>query len=129
MNIHFLLLFQTPFNSIKFISNEDSSPQFLEYYKFLKFVSQFKIEDFAGFKDNIDKFKTIFLDCSNGVWHIEKPEIKERTFEEMLKLNPGKQEIEEEKKKSDPLLSKKNFLDAFSKARKNNFFKNFNQKF
>jgi hypothetical protein len=119
-----IMLFQTPYNNIKFITNEDANPQFLEYYKFLKFIAQFPIENGGEFRSNLDKFQTIFLNCSTGIWEIRKPEIKEKSFEDMLKLNPNEQEIKEEKKKHDPFLKKKNFLDLFTKARKKDVMKN-----
>jgi len=110
--------FQTPYNMVKFITNEDGSPQALSYYKFLDFVAQFKIKNSIEFIGNIDKFQTILLNCETGEWEVQKPELKTGTFSDMLKLNPGKQEIEEENKKKDPLLRKKTFLDGFFTARK-----------
>jgi len=116
--ISWIIFCQTPYNKVKFLTNEDASYQVLGYYKFKDFITQFKIKNLFEFDKNLDSFQTVFLDCETGEWKIEKPEFKEPTFETMLKLNPGKQEIDEEKKNKDPLLRKKNFLDNFFKGRK-----------
>jgi len=118
-----MMLFQTPWDSIKFITNEDTNAQYLPYNKFMDFLNTFKINDIGTFKDSINKFQTLLLDCTTGKWEIQHQQIVEGSFEQMLKLNPGVQEIEEQKKKTDPLLKKKNFLDLFSKARKKQVLK------
>jgi hypothetical protein len=109
---------QTYTGRIKFVTNEDATYQVLSYNKFRDYIGQFKILNLFEFYKNLDSFQTVTLNCSTGEWQIEKPEIKDHTFEEMLKLNPGQQEIEENKKKTDPVLKKKNFIDEFFKARK-----------
>jgi hypothetical protein len=116
--ISWILFMQTPWNTVKFITNEDASYQVLNYYKFKDFLAQFKKTNLSDFNKSLDSFQTVFLDCTTGEWKVEKSEIKEASFDQMLKLNPGKEELEEEKKKTDPLLRKKNFLDNFFKGRK-----------
>lgn len=119
--INWIAFVQTPNNSVKFVSNEDNSYQVLNYYKFKDYISQYKINNLFEFNRNLDSFETVLLNCVTGEWSVEKPEIKAASFETLLKLNPNQQEIEEDKKNKDPLLRKKNFLDIFSKERKNQF--------
>ena len=111
-------------DNVKFVTNEDSNYQVLNYHKFKNFISQFRILDTFDFNKNLDSFQTIFLDCITGKWNVEKPEVKESSFDKMLKLNLGKQEIDEEKKKKDPVLKNKAFLDYFFKQRKDQAIKN-----
>jgi hypothetical protein len=118
MSINWLCFVQTYTGRIKFVTNEDATYQVLSYNKFRDYIGKFKILNLFDFYRGLDSFQTITLDCNSGEWRIEKPEFKEPTFEEMLKLNPGQQEIEENKKKTDPTLKKKNFIDEFFKARK-----------
>jgi hypothetical protein len=116
--ISWIMYAQTPTNSVKFVTNEDNSYQILNYYKFRDFISQFSIQNPFDFYKALDSFETVFFNCETGEWKIEKPEIKESSFEQMLKLNPSIQEVKEKEKSIDPLQKKKNFLDIFSKERK-----------
>jgi hypothetical protein len=116
--MNWIAFVQTPNNNVKFVTNEDNSYQVLNYYKFKDYISQYKINNLFEFNRNLDSFETVLLNCVTDEWSVEKPEIKVASFETMLKLNPNQKEVEEENKKKDPLLRKKNFLDMFSKERK-----------
>ena len=116
--ISWILFFQTPYNMVKFITNEDANYQILNYFKFKDFIFQFQIKNRGDFNKHFDSFHTVLLNCTDGSWEEIKQEIKESSFSEMLKLNPGIQEIEEEKKK-DPILKRKEFLRKFFDFKKN----------
>lgn len=117
-----ILFFQTPYDTIKFITNEDSSYQILSYKKFKTFISSFKILDIGNFYDALDKFQTVLFDCTAGTWTIQTQELSNPTFEQLLKLNPSLRELEEEKKRTDPLLKKKSFIDKIFDFKKDNSF-------
>jgi hypothetical protein len=118
-----IMFFQTPYDAVKFITNEDDSYQILNYYKFVDFISDYKIENRQGIIQALDRFQTILLNCVEGTWEIQKVVIIQGSFEEMLKLNPGELELKESKKKTDPILKNKNFINTFFKARKKQVMK------
>jgi len=121
--LNWVMFHQTPRDTVKFITNEDASYQVLGYQKFKNFLSQFKIEDRGTFNKHLDSFHTILLDCKKGIWNEIKPEIKESSFNEMLKFNPGQEEIVEEEKKNDSIIKKKEFLKNFFDFKNKNYRK------
>lgn len=127
--VNWVEFFQTPNDTVKFITNEDSNnPQVLSYKKFVLYIGQFKALDRVELNNALDRFQTVFLDCSTGKWEIQKPELKAGTFEQMLKLNPEFKvktpEEEKEEKNREPLQRKKNFLDLFYSHRKDQSLSN-----
>ena len=116
--ISWILFFQTPRDTVKFITNEDASYQVLGYQKFKDFISQFTVANRGLFNKHLDSFHTVLLDCEKGTWREIKPEIKAGSFKEMLKLNPSEEEAKEKEREKDPVLKKKEFLKRFFDFRK-----------
>lgn len=89
--MNWIIFFQTPFNRIKYITNELEDETLLLYDEFLEFIFRtVKVKDSLNFKEAIDTFKTIYLDCITGEWQIKRREIdpKDLSFQNLLKLNP-----------------------------------------
>lgn len=106
-----ILLFQTPYDTVKYITSELSTPRILGYYKFLEYISSVFIIDYYNFREELNKYQTILVNLDDHTWSIYKEEIKETTFKELLELN--KKEEEQEESKSEKF---KNFIKKFRKT-------------
>lgn len=86
-----IIFFQTPYNRVKYITNELEDETSLLYKEFFDFITTtVKIKDSLKFKEALDTFKTVYLDCITGEWEIKVRQIdsKELSFQNLLKLNP-----------------------------------------
>lgn len=92
MNI--LVCFQTPYDTVKYITNNLSSPTFLSYYKFIDYIQTIFLYDYVGFKEQLNKFKTIMINLDEHSWEICSEQISDVSFKELLKLNEKKDEEE-----------------------------------
>ena len=93
--MNMILCYQTPYDSVTYITDDILSPDYLQYSKFLDFVQPFIKEDFAGFVKNLNRFYTLLIDIKKGTWQLYRKKQKEPTFEELIKLK----EKEEKRKK------------------------------
>lgn len=99
-----MLFFQTPYDTIKYITDELEDYTSLTYTKFMEHVyANINVKDSLNFRDEVDKFKTIFLDCETGDWSVKKRETNpaDINFKNILKLNPELNQVEEVNKKSE----------------------------
>ena len=89
-----ILFFQTPYDNdmVKYITNELNEGTHLHYYKFLKYLRKnFVVDNFMELKKELNRFKTIYLDCQTGQWEIKQPEINmDVSFDDLAELNPDK---------------------------------------
>lgn len=92
-----IIFYQTPYNTVKYITSELDSYRFLEYYKFLEFIGKYKINNYFEFKDFLDKFKIIFLNLETGEWEEKRVPKKDFTFDNLVAFN---NEIKSQKKEA-----------------------------
>ena len=112
---NFLICFQTPYDSVRYITNQLSSVRSLQYYKFLAFISDIFVSDFTGFKNHLDKFDTILVDLDTHTWEIQNTEKKKVEFKELFEFNEKREEEEKENKsKYEDLNRKKAFIKKIS---------------
>jgi len=119
MTQNWLLCFQTPYDSIKYVTNEMSYPNYLPYYKFLDYIiNTIHIHNFEGFQNQLDKFFTILINIDTHEWEVYNEERKEAGFYELFDLNEKRKEEElksKDKNNSYGLNEKKEFIRGITK--------------
>ncbi len=111
---NWLLLFQTPYDTVKYMTNNLNAPTLLGYYKFVDYIQTLFIHDYTGFIDELNKFKTILINLDDHTWVIHENERKETTFEELLALN----KVEEEKEQKSLAEKARDFVQGIYKKSK-----------
>ena len=106
----YLLCFQTPHDSVKYITHELASPIFLSYNSFIDYIQTIFVFDYENFVKELNKFKTILIDLDTHRWEIYKEERKKYNEKEIFEFN-AKLEKEEEDKKVKKLNKTKNFIE------------------
>lgn len=126
----YILFVQTPWSSVKYITNELEDYSSHTYNKFLEMLLSFKPINPSGIKNALDSFETIFLDIDSKIWHIEKyiPEKESYTDKQMYELNPSPEELEEQKKNSSIVTRTKKFIDNLNKDKVNKNLNKFKDK-
>jgi len=115
-----LICRQTPYNQVK-VLEESGKTTYQSYNEFLDNLLQVPIARRQDFKEQLDKFKIITILVESGEWEVyeEVKDIKEHSFEEMIKLNkPEQLERDEDKPKTktESMLEKgHNFIDNLRK--------------
>lgn len=114
-----ILCVQTPWNSVKYITDDLNDYSSHSYPKFMEMIMQLLPYDPNGLRDAIDSFHTVFLDIESKRWYIENyiPEKENYTDKEMYELNPSKEILEEQEKNKSILSRTKKFIDSFNKER------------
>ena len=116
-----LLFVQTPYDTVKYITDELDSYLVVNYNKFRSVILEGqKIIDQTNLLFELDRFNTVFLNCEKGTWEVKKPELKKDfTFEELAETNKAyKEEPKKEKTKEEILLEKsKKYIDNFGKGK------------
>lgn len=122
-----IIFVQTPYNSVKYISNELNDYSIMSYKRFFEMISTFNPLNPNAFKEALDGFETVLLDCESRNWTIEKRDISEKnyTYQEMLELNSPDEILEEQNKNNTILDRTKLFINEFSKYRVNQNNKKF----
>jgi hypothetical protein len=90
-----IMFFQTPYDRVKFRTDEFEEVTSMQYHKFVKFLYEgFFIKEREKLIDSLDSFKTILLDKS-GDFIVVSPELdlSKYSFDELFELN-GKKEDE-----------------------------------
>ena len=115
-----LICRQTPYNQVK-VLEESGKTTYQSYNEFLDNLLQVPIARRQDFKEQLNKFKIITILVESGEWEVyeEVKDIKEHSFEEMIKLNkPEQLERDEDKPKTktESMLEKgHNFIDNIRK--------------
>jgi len=115
-----LICRQTPYNQVK-VLEESGKTTYQSYNEFLDNLLQVPIARRQDFKEQLNKFKIITILVESGEWEVyeEVKDIKEHSFEEMIKLNkPEQLERDEDKPKTktESMLEKgHNFIDNLRK--------------
>jgi len=117
-----IILFQNKNDRVIFVSslnpNERDS---LSYYQFFEFINkEFNIHNFLEFKNQLDRFKVIYL-LRSGLWEIIQLEEQEATFEELYKINGDSKEQEEKSITEKTVDKSKIFLNKIFDFRKKEF--------
>lgn len=87
-NVDWILFFQTPFDTVKYMTRDMSTYSSMRYFKFLEFVMKsFVVKQSSDLRTELDKFSTIFLNCKTGEWKTIPHKEFKATFEELSKLN------------------------------------------
>jgi len=126
----YILCVQTPWNSVKYISDELTEYSSHTYNKFLEMIMNLQPYDPNGLREAIDSFQTIYLNVETKQWEIIKylPEKDQFTSKQMYELNPSAEMIEEQKKNESIINRTKNFIDQFSKDKVNKNINKFKDK-
>lgn len=91
--MNWLICFQTPYNSVKYQTSDINFATTLVYPKFLKYINSIFILDYNNFVDELNKFKTIFIDLDLHKWEIYKEKQKDTGFDELWELNREKEKL------------------------------------
>lgn len=124
-----LLCFQTPYNRVRYFTNEQQQIANLSYNDFLKFSAKLKLKNSEKFINTLNNFQTIFVNIEEQKWEIYSKSDSNISFEEMLKLNKDKAKVtnlfEDSKQKENKSYFEvnKNFINNFFNKRKEKFFK------
>ena len=124
-----VVFFQTPYNTVKYMTDELATPSVMEYSKFLSFLFDLTVNDRISIREKLDQFKTILLFCETGYWEVRKTEEFniETSFEELKSLNPTRAETKEKEKSTDAVLRAKRVLNKIvnlsANDKRNNFFR------
>jgi len=120
--VDWIILFQNRNDRIIFVSslNPDERDS-LGYYQFLEFINkEFNIHNFPEFRNQLDRFKVIYL-LKDGSWEIIQPEEQEATFEDLYKINGDSKEQEEKSITEKTVDKSKIFLNKIFDFRKKEF--------
>lgn len=128
--MRYILCYQTPYNSVAYITDELMSVDFLPYSDFLSYSSKYIKQNIEGYVSNLNRFYNILINIENGTWELYKKEFKVPTMEQLVKLNEKKQSKnrfwrKKEKTKIDKI---KNYTDNII-DKKYNLQKPFQQQF
>ena len=107
---NYLLCYQTPYDSVKYITNELASPTFLSYYKFIDYIQTIFVHNYYEFEKELNKFKNILIDLDNHTWEIYKESEKEKPSRKEMFEYHEKLEKEKEDKSRKKIEMKKNFI-------------------
>lgn len=119
-----IMFFQTPYNRVKFRTDEFEEVTSMEYHKFVKFLYQsFFIKEREKIIDSLDSFKTILLDKS-GDFIIVSPDLdlSKYSFNDLFELNGNKEDkkdgidiaVEQSKRLIEQLWKKSKEKNPFS---------------
>jgi len=87
-----MLCYQTPYNVVKYITDNLDTTTFLKYEKFMELVSTFRLENKEIFRENINKFKTLYIDIEKSTWQLYEIEKEPATFDDLIDLNKKREE-------------------------------------
>lgn len=113
----YLIFCQTPYNSVRFMTNELQDYTSLGYKKFLDMLMTLPCNDYLAIRKHLDCFQTVFLNLETGEFKQLLPERGEATFEELVRINQVEEQKSIQEQKTE---SSKSFLDSFAKWRKQN---------
>lgn len=123
-----ILFYQTPYDRVNFITDDNQDRSSLSYKKFCDSLLQYKILDRGKLQIELDTFHTVFLDVETGVWHQEKIEDeKQFSFDELVQANPNPDEKkkQDEEKSNREVIKTKNYFDLKWEEKKGNLLKNY----
>jgi hypothetical protein len=120
---NWLLAYQTPNDSVKYITHELSSPIFLSYNQFIEYIQTLFVFDYENFIKQLNRFKTILIDLDTHKWEIYKEKRRDYNEKELFEFN-AKLEKEEEDKK----IKKSERNKKFIKNKKETIAKEYNYK-
>jgi len=118
--MRYVIFCQTPYNTVRYMTNDMQDYTSMSYDKFLRMLMTFPCRDYKDIRDHLDTFHSIVLNLDNGEYEQLKPEESKATFNDLLKLNPDANLVKEEEIKTDPILSKRTFVDNLFNWRKKN---------
>lgn len=105
-----MLCYQEMGDLVKYITSDMEHSGLMNYYKFLEWIYPFRIFNFEGFKEELNKFLSLYVDFEKLTWEIYEVPKDAATFEELLALNSDS----EKPSKVDKL---KTFVTKFSKIK------------
>ena len=122
-----ILFYQTPYDRVKFITDENQDGASLSYRKFCDSLTNYLIKDRDKFQAELDTFHTVFLNIESGEWRTEIPDKIEGSFEELVKLNPNPEERkkQEEERSNREVTLTKNYFDKKWDDKKLDMFKRY----
>lgn len=127
--MNFILCYQTPYETVSFITDELMSQDFLPYTDFLSFAFKFVKEDVEGFVTNLNRFFNILIDTNTGTWQVYHKKFDNNTMEDFIKYSEKKQKKTFWNRKKDKVDKIKNFTNDlidkkynFQRANQQQFF-------
>jgi len=124
--MNYLIFCQTPYDSVKYITNEMQEYTSMSYKKFVRFLMSQKINNYVDIQKQLDSFKTIFLNTITGEYKELLPDFNPKfTFEQLVEANPPALFIKEQAEvEVDPMQNKKDYLQKLFRWRKENDYVN-----
>lgn len=109
---NWLVALQTPYNSIKFITNIDTTYTYLPYYDFFNKMNSVYIQDAFKFRKTLDEIgRIVVLNMDTGEWKKQPINIEvNHTTEELLEYN---EQFKEKENKNDKINNFKKFIKQF----------------
>ncbi len=124
---NFIVCFQTPYNLISYTTAELTTPTFMGYKEFVKWLNKKNITGFDFLIEELDRFQTIYVDLDERVWEVlkDKEKDQEYSFEELYKYNEDKKRRDKNKKMTREERIQNRFNKILKKSMKNGkFFRN-----
>lgn len=92
---------------IRYITNDLEHVAYINYYKFIEMVYSLHIFDYEGFKNQLNKFIDLVIDCEKHIWYERVQEKEEVTFEELIQFHENNE------------INKESRISRFKKALSN----------
>lgn len=119
--MRWILFFQTPYDRVKFRTDEMEETVSKTYYKFKDYLFQnFYVLDSKGILDALDSFQTVLLEKDSGKWETISPNYDKEgiTFEELFSINNKNKETPETKDESLVKYGKATISNIWNKKKK-----------
>lgn len=88
--MEYILAYQTPYDTVTYITDDLLTVDYLSYGDFLKFIKPFIKKDFAGFIENLNRFYNVLVDVNGQTWQVYHKKFDIPTMQKLIKLNEKK---------------------------------------
>jgi len=106
-------------DNVKYRQSDMANNSILRYEKFVEYLRGFNPYDIKGLIDEINRYQTIFLNTTTGMWKLipigEYSDEQDNSFETLSKFNPNTSKEDNVKETPKDLFQKK-FQKIFKKG-------------
>jgi hypothetical protein len=88
--MEYILAYQTPYDTVTYITDDLLTVDYLSYGDFLKFIKPFIKKDFAGFVENLNRFYNVFVNTNEKTWKVYHNKFDVPTMQQLIELNETK---------------------------------------
>jgi hypothetical protein len=89
MNI--ILAYQTPYETVAYITDDLLIVDYLPYSEFIKFIKPFVKKNYEEFIENLNRFYNVLVNTNDGSWEVYHKKFTIPTMQDLVKLNDNKQ--------------------------------------